>query len=120
MRPRNSRESDWYVTPRRGKGSRAKAERRRKKQEARDGSVAALAHARTLGALNRLIGQSPDGCNLHSDGHYTCMWRASRATYGHALLAATIDTDSKVHLTCQLPEDGSDRHRDSCNVVIGS
>lgn len=120
VRPRNSRESEWYVAPRQGKGSRAKLERRKKRQDALERSEAALATALTVGAVSRLVGQGPDRCTASSDGYYSCLWRASRSTYGHALLAVQIDTDKKVHLNCRFPWDGGDRAPDSCYVSIGS
>ncbi len=81
----------------------------------------ALAQARTLPELARLIGALPNECSPQSSESQVCVWRATATTYGHGTLAMSIGASKskRVRLRCQLPTDGSHRAPDSCSVKLG-
>jgi hypothetical protein len=81
----------------------------------------ALAQARTLPELARLIGAVPNECSPQSSGLQVCLWLATNRTYGHGTLAMSIGAPKRkrVQMRCQLPTDGSERAPNSCRVEVG-
>ena len=114
----NSRWSPWYKIPptpreRRTKRKKLRAENAQRHEDAQ----AYLAEARTLDDLLGVMGFGPASCSR--DGAlYLCVWHLTRITWGHALLAATIESDKKLRLECRLPAGGGPRSTGSCDVVI--
>lgn len=77
---------------------------------------AALARARTVTALSRLVGDAPRQCWRVSEPMRRCRWRASNRVPGYPMLSALAHTDRQVDLDCWIPIGGSDRAPGSCSV----
>ena len=114
--PKRSNRDRWKInTGKKGVASRAKV---RKKHTAL--AVAQIESATNVIELSRLVGARPDECH-GSGASMTCVWRASKFTYGHGTLAASIRAPlrKKVRMICRVPSDGGARRPDSCSVEIG-
>jgi hypothetical protein len=81
----------------------------------------ALARARTLPQLARLMGAIPNECLPNPGDSQVCLWRTTNRTYGHGTLAMSIGAPKRkrVRMQCRLPTDGSERAPDSCFVEVG-
>jgi hypothetical protein len=121
--PRRSDHGPWTIPnlqPTKSSGGSV-ADRRAARERLVRRAEAALAQARTLLEISRLIGAAPDACVPAEPGARTCLWRATSRTWGHGMLAATIEAPrrKKLRLECRLPADGGPRGADSCKVEIG-
>jgi len=121
---RRSDQHDWTIPnlrPTKNSGGSV-SERRAARERLIQRANAALAQARTLLELSRLVGAAPDECVTSQPGVRSCLWRATSRTQGHGLLAATIQAPSrkKLRLECRLPADGGPRETGSCQVEIGA
>ena len=114
--PRRSNRDRWRINT--GKGGVASRVNVRKEQTAL--ALAQIGSATTAIELSRLVGARPDECH-GSGASMTCIWRASKFTYGHGTLAASIHASmsKKVRMLCKVPADGGARPPDSCSVSIG-
>lgn len=123
LHPRESNHAPWALpnvaASRRGSGSLA--ERRAARERVSQRAQATLAQARTLVEISRLIGAAPDQCLEIEPGLQSCLWRATSRTFGHGMLAATIEAPrrKKLRLECRLPTDDTPREANSCSVEIG-
>ncbi len=122
VHPRRSDRRRWSPAPQSGAAQKRQA--RHHQTESREEfavrAQAEIAQASDLAALSRLVGDAPDQCSP-ADAALVCVWRASNQTYGHGILAASIQASvrKKVRMSCVLPDDGSARDADSCAVVVG-
>jgi len=91
-------------------------ERREAKAKAKSQGEAALAAARTLLDLTRLVGVVPDACEALTPESRVCSWEITNRMPGYALLAPIVDTSHRVYLICELPADNSERKDDSCTL----
>ncbi len=76
--------------------------------------VAALADAKTLVELSRLVGSVPDRCESTGDTSRVCSWLIGKKMPGYDLLAALVETTQWVSMVCDLPFDNSERVSGSC------
>src|SRR5262245_46817524 len=70
----------------------------------------------TKQALSEFVGTSPALCIQSSATAELCEWQASSRLPGWQSLAASINTDDRVNLICELPLSGAGRAPDSCSV----
>jgi hypothetical protein len=78
--------------------------------------ASALAAARTVTDLSRLVGDGPDGCQTVYAGQL-CRWRLATGSPGHARLGGIVPGLGDKELRCMLPLEGDDRPQHSCVVV---
>ncbi|MGH0037901.1 MAG: hypothetical protein ACQGVK_22965 [Myxococcota bacterium] len=120
--PRKSNRFRWHVPSNKGPRRANPASIREAKARNREHASAAMARARDLVALCRLMGAVPDQCSQVDQTLQVCTWRTTSRTWGHGTLAAFIEAprDKKIRLHCELPLDGRPRDADSCRAEIGS
>jgi hypothetical protein len=82
------------------------------------GAARALASATRLFELSRLVGAPPGQCLRRSQDRQLCRWRLSDQTPGHALIAAIIDENRGVVLSCMFPYADAPRDEDSCEIRL--
>lgn len=77
-----------------------------------------LAEARTALAISRLVGSAPTSCTGIGTVR-TCLWKATRTVEGYPLLSDLLDSNKKIRLWCDVPEDRSPRAAQSCRAEVG-
>jgi hypothetical protein len=123
VHPRRSDRQRWGP-PKQGaaghKGRRRVPERAQVRDDLARKAQAEIDAARTLADLSRLMGDAPDEC-VAAGADQTCLWRTTRYTFGHGMVAASIQApmSKKVRLTCVVPVDEGPRDANSCSAVIG-
>jgi len=75
-----------------------------------------LAGYQTKQALSEFVGATPALCIQSSATDELCEWQAGDRLPGWEALAASINTDERVNLICNLPLSGAPRASDSCSV----
>jgi hypothetical protein len=78
-----------------------------------------LAEARTALAISRLVGSAPNSCT-GIGAVRTCLWKATRTVEGFPLLSDLLDSNKKIRLWCDVPEDRSPRATQSCRAEVGN
>ena len=115
VHPRRSNRGRWKINTGKKGVSRPKV-----RKEHMTLALAQIESATSVTELSRLVGARPDEC-LDFGTSMSCVWRASKFTYGHGTLAASIRAPlrKKVRMICRVPSDGGARPPDSCSIEIG-
>jgi len=79
-------------------------------------AAAALAEARTVVDLSRLVGDAPDACHTRWGGQ-VCSWSLDAGDAGAQDLASLTQGVGAKQLRCLLPLDSAQRKPESCVVV---
>ena len=80
--------------------------------------VYALANARTLVELSRLVGVVPERCQSTSDTSRVCSWQINNRMPGYPLLATLVGTTELVFMICELPLNDLERAPSSCTLSV--
>jgi hypothetical protein len=84
--------------------------------DARARGADALAAQATRAELDAFLGQPPALCVASDAGLELCEWRLSSRDPAWTSLAASIGTDSRVNVLCEIPGGGAARAPGSCSV----
>jgi hypothetical protein len=80
--------------------------------------VYALANAKTLVELSRLVGVVPERCQSTSDTSIVCSWQINKRMPGYSVLATLVGTTNLVFMICELPVNNLERAPGSCTLSV--